>query len=180
MATTASQDPGLDAGSSRLTHVDCDGKAVMVGVSSKPVTIRTAKAAGMVLLDDTTFALVNENKSKKGDVLAIAELAGIMGAKHTAMLIPLCHNIAIDKVEVRLELDQARQAVAVSATATATGKTGVEMEALTAATVAALTVYDMCKAASFDILITDVHLVSKTGGQRGSYSRTASTEEGPS
>ena len=103
---------------------------------------------------------------KKGDVLSVAELAGIMGAKHTATLIPLCHNIVIDKVAVKLELDDAKKAVRIQATASTVGRTGVEMEALTAASVASLTVYDMCKAASHEICITDLQLESKTGGKR--------------
>jgi cyclic pyranopterin phosphate synthase len=151
--------------------VDADGKAAMVDVGEKPVTRRTATATATVLLGPATYDLVAENGLKKGDVLAVAQLAGIMGAKHTATLIPLCHNIVIDKVAVELNLDPLHHAVVVSATAVTGGRTGVEMEALTAAAIASLTVYDMCKAVSHDITITDLQLFSKSGGQRGDFAR---------
>jgi cyclic pyranopterin phosphate synthase len=132
-----------------LTHVDADGKASMVDVGDKRTTRRTAVAVATVLLGEKTYNLVAANTMKKGDVISVAELAGIMGAKHTATLIPLCHNIVIDKVAVKLTLDVAVSGVQIRATASTVGRTGVEMEALTAASVASLTVYDMCKAVRF-------------------------------
>jgi len=162
LSTTASP---LRAGPS-LTHVDADGKASMVDVGDKATTRRTAVASALVLLGENTYKLVAANDLKKGDVLSVAELAGIMGAKHTATLIPLCHNIVIDKVAVQLELVPSQHAVKINATASTVGRTGVEMEALTAASVASLTVYDMCKAVTHEIKITDLQLESKTGGKR--------------
>ena len=154
-----------------LTHVDEAGQANMVDVGQKPVTQRTASATGRVLLGPQTFALVAANKLKKGDVLNVAKLAGIMGAKQTSLLIPLCHNIVLNKVDLRISLVPEHQALDLSAEARACGQTGVEMEALTAVAVAALTVYDMCKAVSKEICITDIQLESKSGGQTGTYSR---------
>lgn len=158
--------PAALSGGPSLTHVDVNGKASMVDVGDKATTRRTAVAAALVLLGDDTYTLVAANDLKKGDVLSVAELAGIMGAKHTATLIPLCHNIVIDKVAVQLELVPSQHAIKVTATASTVGRTGVEMEALTAAAVASLTVYDMCKAVSHTITITDLQLESKTGGKR--------------
>lgn len=161
----------FSSGGPGLTHVDQSGKASMVDVGEKPVTRRSAAASARVLLGKKVFDLVRSNSLGKGDVLTTSELAGIMAAKHTATLIPLCHNIVIDKVKVALELDEANHAVRIRTEAHCTGKTGVEMEALTAASVAALTVYDMCKAVSHDITITDLQLDHKAGGQRGSFDR---------
>eukprot|EP00729_Bicosta_minor_P006743 gene6743-23364_t len=155
-----------DEGPSSLTHVNADGKATMVDVGDKATSRRTAVASAMVMLGDKAFKLVAANDLKKGDVLSVAELAGIMGAKHTATLIPLCHNIVIDKVAVHLKMVPEQQAVKIKATASTVGRTGVEMEALTAASVASLTVYDMCKAVSHEIRITDLQLESKTGGKQ--------------
>lgn len=161
----------FSSGGPGLTHVDQSGKASMVDVGEKPVTRRSAAASARVLLGKEVFDLVRSNSLGKGDVLTTSELAGIMAAKHTGTLIPLCHNIVIDKVKVVLELDEANHAVHIRTEAHCTGKTGVEMEALTAASVAALTVYDMCKAVSHDITVTDLQLDHKAGGQRGSFDR---------
>lgn len=158
-----------------LTHTDAEGRARMVDVGDKPVTRRVAEAEALVQLPPAAFALVQDNSNKKGDVLTVAQLAGIMGAKHTSLLIPLCHNVPLSHVGVELRADAAACAIRITTSATTTGTTGVEMEALTAASVAALTVYDMCKAVSHDIVIARVRLLSKAGGQRGAFSR-ASTD----
>ena len=152
-----------------LTHIDKDGNAVMVDISSKAATARAATAAGRVLMKPATAALIADRGVKKGDVLSIAQLAGIMGAKRTPDLIPLCHPIALSSVEVTLALDTAASAVEISATCKTTGKTGVEMEALTAVAVAALTVYDMCKSVDRGMRIADIRLVEKSGGKSGTY-----------
>lgn len=151
----------------RLTHLDDAGRARMVDVGRKPVTDRMAQAAGEVVMQPATLALIRDGLLKKGDVLTIAQLAGIMGAKRTAELIPLCHPLPLNKVDVELELDDAGSRVRITATATTSGKTGVEMEALTAVSVAALTVYDMCKAVDRGVRIDGIRLVRKTGGQSG-------------
>ena len=152
-----------------FTHFDDAGKARMVDVGEKPVTRRTAVAAGRVLVSRETCDLIASGGMKKGDVLSVARLAGIMGAKRTPDLIPLCHPVAVDGIAVELKLGDC--AVEITATVTCCGRTGVEMEALTAVATAALTVYDMCKAVQKDMVITDVRLVSKTGGVHGDYQR---------
>ena len=152
-----------------FTHFDDRGKARMVNVGDKPVTHRTARAGARVLVNESTFALIESGGMKKGDVLTVAQLAGIMGAKRTPDLIPLCHPVAISGIEVRLTLNQGACAVDIEASVTCDGQTGVEMEALTAASVAALTVYDMCKAVQRDVRITDIRLLDKTGGVHGDY-----------
>lgn len=152
-----------------FTHFDDRGKAKMVNVGDKPVTHRTARAGARVLVNESTFALIESGGMKKGDVLTVAQLAGIMGAKRTPDLIPLCHPVAISGIEVQLTLNQGACAVDVEASVTCDGQTGVEMEALTAAAVAALTVYDMCKAVQRDVRITDIRLLDKTGGVHGDY-----------
>lgn len=144
----------------------------MVDVGSKPITTRTAEAAGEVVLGETAFRLVQNNKLAKGDVLTVAQIAGVMAAKRTSDLIPLCHNIPISKVDLMLELNPDNFSVMITSQVKTTGVTGVEMEALTAVSVAALTVYDMCKAVTHDIVIREVKLISKTGGQRGDFQRT--------
>nr|XP_033792497.1 molybdenum cofactor biosynthesis protein 1 isoform X2 [Geotrypetes seraphini] len=154
-----------------LTHTDTEGRATMVDISEKSDSLRTAVASAVVHLGPQAFRMVQQNQLKKGDVLSVAQLAGIQGAKETSRLIPLCHNISLNKVDVSLELDASRCAVVVEALCRTQGKTGVEMEALVAASVAALTVYDMCKAVTHDIVIKEVKLLSKTGGQRGDFSR---------
>ena len=153
----------------RLTHFDAEGKAAMVDVSDKDVTERTAIAKGSVYMQPTTIALITGGEVKKGDVLSVARLAGIMGAKRTPDLIPLCHPLALTSVTVDLAIDSARNAVDITATCKLKGQTGVEMEALTAVAVAALTVYDMCKAADRSMRIADIRLVRKSGGRSGSF-----------
>ncbi|XP_017843381.2 molybdenum cofactor biosynthesis protein 1 [Drosophila busckii] len=151
---------------SSLTHINAQGKAQMVDVAHKASTTRTATAEATVQVGERLTALIAANELKKGDVLSVAQLAGIMGAKQTAQLIPLCHNIAISSVHVEAKLVAEQLCVHLLATVRCTGQTGVEMEALTAVSVAALTVYDMCKAVSHDICVTNVRLLSKSGGKR--------------
>lgn len=152
-----------------LTHFDNQGNARMVSVSQKDVTLRTATAGARVLLNRHTFDLIRSGGVKKGDVLTVAQVAGIMGAKRTPDLIPLCHPIVIDGVDVQLRLNERDTAVEITASVTCTGKTGVEMEAITACSVAAMTVYDMCKSVQRDIVLTDIRLLSKSGGVHGDY-----------
>jgi cyclic pyranopterin phosphate synthase len=154
-----------------FTHFDKEGKARMVDVSDKAETERTATAKGSVIMQPATLALIKEGGVKKGDVLSVARLAGIMGAKRTPDLIPLCHPLALTSVQVDLTLDEARNAVDITATCKLTGKTGVEMEALTAVSVAALTVYDMCKAVDKGMQIADIRLTHKSGGKSGTFGR---------
>ncbi|WP_119301001.1 cyclic pyranopterin monophosphate synthase MoaC [Dongia deserti] len=154
-----------------FTHFDKEGKARMVDVSDKAETERIATAKGSVIMQPATLALIKEGCVKKGDVLSIARLAGIMGAKRTPDLIPLCHPLALTSVQVDLTLDEARNAVDITATCKLTGKTGVEMEALTAVSVAALTVYDMCKAVDKGMQITDIRLTHKSGGKSDTFER---------
>ena len=152
-----------------LTHFDAKGKSRMVDVSDKEVSQRVAVAAGSVVMAPDTMKLITEGGVKKGDVLSVARLAGIMGAKKTPDLIPLCHPLALNSVEVDLVCDPERNAVDITATCKVTGRTGVEMEALTAIAVAALTVYDMCKAVDRGMRITEIRLVHKSGGKSGTY-----------
>ena len=151
-----------------LTHFDAAGQAHMVDVSQKPDTAREAVAEGLVLMSPETLALA-QGGAAKGDVLGVARLAGIMGAKRTADLIPLCHPLPLDRVAVDLVADPALPGVRITATARTTGRTGVEMEAQTAASVAALTVYDMLKAAQKDMRIEGIRLLKKTGGKSGTF-----------
>ena len=143
----------------------------MVDIAEKHVTSRTAMARAVVLLGPQILKLIEENDMKKGDVLITAQLAGIIAAKRTAELIPLCHNIPLSHVDVDVKLDRVHHSVTITSTARCEGKTGVEMEALTAASIAALTVYDMCKAISHDIVISEIKLIRKTGGTRGDFER---------
>ncbi len=152
-----------------FSHIDAAGKPVMVDVSDKAVTRRTATAQGSVLMAPATLAMIVAGQVKKGDVLQVARLAGIMAAKRTAELIPLCHPLALDVVELDITCDAARSAVDITATCRLQGRTGVEMEALTAVAVAALTVYDMCKAADRAMRLSDIRLVHKSGGKSGDY-----------
>ena len=154
-----------------FTHFNEQGRAKMVDVGEKPVSRRTAVAAGRVLVNETTFALIKSGGMKKGDVLTVAQIAGIMGAKHTPDLIPMCHPILMDGIDLKLWLDEERRSVEIEAQITCDGRTGVEMEALTAVSTAALTVYDMCKAVQKDMVITDIRLISKTGGVHGTFFR---------
>ncbi len=152
-----------------FTHFDDEGKAVMVDVGGKDVTERTATAQGSVLMRAETLKAIQDGGHKKGDVLGVARLAGIMAAKRTPDLIPLCHPLALTSVRVDLVCDAARNAVDITATCKLTGRTGVEMEALTAVSVAALTVYDMCKAVDRAMRITDIRLTHKAGGKSGNF-----------
>ncbi|MDQ2088543.1 cyclic pyranopterin monophosphate synthase MoaC [Marimonas arenosa] len=155
-----------------LSHFDAKGDAHMVDVSDKAVTDRVAVARGQVTIAPETYALISEGRAKKGDVLSVARLAGIMGAKKTPDLIPLCHPLAITKVSVELTLDSDLPGVQIEATVKTTGQTGVEMEALTAVSTAALTVYDMVKAADKGMVISDIRVVLKDGGKSGRYEAT--------
>jgi cyclic pyranopterin phosphate synthase len=154
---------------SELTHFDREGRAVMVDVSGKAATDRVAVAGGSVIMQKATLDLIMAGGVKKGDVLSVARLAGIMGAKRTADLIPLCHPLGLSAVTVDLTCDPARNAVDITATCKVAGRTGVEMEALTAVAVAALTVYDMCKAVDRGMTIGDIRLLKKFGGKSGTY-----------
>jgi len=152
-----------------LTHFDERGNAHMVDVGAKEITERVAVARASVRMQPATLKLIATKKAAKGDVLAVAQLAGIMAAKKTPDLIPLCHPLALSSVDVKLTLDAKRNAVDIEATCKLKGRTGVEMEALTAASVAALTVYDMCKAVDRGMVIAEVKLVHKSGGKSGTF-----------
>lgn len=154
-----------------FTHFNEQGRAKMVDVGEKPTSQRTAVAAGRVLVNETTFALIRSGGMKKGDVLTVAQIAGIMGAKRTPDLIPMCHPILMDGINLELTLDETQLCVDIRATVSCDGRTGVEMEALTAVSTAALTIYDMCKAVQKDMTITDIRLLRKTGGVHGDYHR---------
>ena len=156
---------------SGFTHFDATGNAVMVDVSAKPVTDRIATARARVVMEPATIAMIVAGSAKKGDVLGVARLAGIMAAKRTADLIPLCHPLPIAAVTVDLTPDTDSNAVEIEATVRTTGQTGVEMEALTAASVAALTVYDMCKAVDRGMRIEAIRVVHKAGGKSGEFSQ---------
>ena len=155
--------------SGELTHFDATGNARMVDVGDKEITERIAVARATVTMLRATLELIANKKAAKGDVLAVAQLAGIMAAKRTADLIPLCHPLALSSVELKLSLDARRNAVDIEATCKLKGRTGVEMEALTAASVAALTVYDMCKAVDRGMVISDIKLLHKSGGKSGTW-----------
>lgn len=152
-----------------FTHFDGDGNARMVNVSEKDVTVRTATAGAKVLVNKTTFELIKGGGIKKGDVLTVAQIAGIMGAKRTPELIPMCHPVIIDGTDVRITLNEEEMSVDIEADIRCTGRTGVEMEAICACSVAAMTVYDMCKSVQRDIEITKIRLLRKTGGVHGDY-----------
>ena len=155
----------------KLTHIDERGNAVMVDVSAKSSTARVAVAKGSVFMAAATLKLIDRREVKKGDVLAVAQLAGIMAAKRTPDIIPLCHPVALSSVKVELVCDKKNNAVHITATCKVTGQTGVEMEALTAVSAAALTVYDMCKAADRAMKIGDIRLVEKSGGKSGRFTQ---------
>ena len=152
-----------------LTHLDKDGNAIMVDVGGKDSTERTATAAGSIYMEPETLKLITDKGVKKGDVLSVAQLAGIMGAKRTPDLIPLCHPLTLTSVKVELTCDDSRNAVDVSATCKLSGQTGVEIEALTAVSVATLTVYDMCKSIDRAMRISDIRLIHKAGGKSGEF-----------
>jgi cyclic pyranopterin phosphate synthase len=153
----------------KLTHLDDQGAARMVDIGTKPDTERLAIASGTVYMNSKTLSLIREGALKKGDVLTVARLAGIIAAKKTSDLIPLCHPIPLTHIDVDLKLDDVQSSIKITATARTTGKTGVEMEALTAVSVAALTVYDMAKAVDRSMRLTDIQLLEKRGGQHGDY-----------
>ncbi len=153
----------------RLSHIDADGKAAMVDVSDKDITNRVATAGGTVLMDAQTMQLIQDGGVKKGDVLSVARLAGIIGAKKTPELIPLCHPLALQKIDVDMTLDPKRNAIDIKATCKVVGQTGVEMEALMAVSIAALTIYDMCKAVDRTMRLTDIRLLAKSGGKSGEF-----------
>ncbi len=155
-----------------LTHFDDQGQAHMVDVSAKAATLRVAVAEGRICMLPATLAMIAQGQAGKGDVLGVARIAAIQGAKRTADLIPLCHPLPLSKVAVEFRLDEANPAVVCQVTAQTVGPTGVEMEALTAVQVGLLTIYDMCKAADRGMTITDVRLLEKSGGRSGHWSQT--------
>ncbi|MHB9111160.1 MAG: cyclic pyranopterin monophosphate synthase MoaC [Thermoleophilia bacterium] len=152
---------------SELSHIDDKGDARMVDVGSKPVTDRSARAAGSVTMAPETMRLLVDRALPKGDVLSVARVAGIMAAKETYRLIPMCHPLAIENIKIDFEIEEGAPAVNVEATVRVSGKTGVEMEALTAVSVTALTIYDMCKAVDKEMVISEIRLLEKHGGKSG-------------
>lgn len=152
-----------------FTHFDEKGNARMVNVSEKSETVRKASACGKVYVNSQTLELIKKGQMKKGDVLTVAQVAGIMGAKKTPDIIPMCHPLFIDGVDVKLYINDEQSCIDIFAEVGITGKTGVEMEALTSVSVAALTVYDMCKAVQKDMVISDIKLLEKSGGKSGHY-----------
>jgi len=155
----------------KLTHIDDSGRARMVDVSGKPTTLREAVARGFVLMKKETLRLISDGKIPKGDVLATARLAGIMAAKRTSELIPLCHQLNLTSVAVEFEADEDHNRINIESVVRCQGQTGVEMEALVAVSVAALTIYDMCKAVDREIIISDIMLMEKKGGKSGRWKR---------
>lgn len=156
---------------SDFTHFNEQGRAKMVDVGEKPLSQRVAVAGARVLVNENTFNLIKSGGMKKGDVLTVAQIAGVMGAKRTPDIIPMCHPILMDGINLELSLNENRLSVEIKAEVRCDGRTGVEMEALSAVSIAALTVYDMCKAVQKDMVITDIRLISKTGGVHGDYYR---------
>ena len=152
-----------------LSHIDADGKATMVDVSNKDISERVAKAKCSVNLQASTISLICDGNIKKGDVLSVAHLAGIMGAKKTSDLIPLCHPLSPNSIEINLTIDEEQNSVNIESTVKVMGKTGVEMEALTSVTIAALTIYDMVKAVDRETTISNIRLTHKSGGKSGDY-----------
>lgn len=155
----------------KFSHTTADGMVNMVSILKKQPSLRTASAYGEVYLNRETFLLLRKNALKKGDVLTIAKIAGIQAAKKTSALIPLCHNILISKIDISIKLNIKKSLVEITSYAETNAATGIEMEALTAVSVAALTVYDMCKAISKNITISNISLLSKTGGKSGNYNK---------
>jgi len=152
-----------------LTHINDKGDATMVDVTAKDITRRQARAAGSIFMEPETLALIASGGVKKGDVLSVARIAGIMGAKKTHELVPLCHPLALTGIDVDFEFDQENSAVHIEAACKLKGRTGVEMEALTAVSVAALTIYDMCKAADRGMRISNIRVIHKSGGKSGDF-----------
>jgi cyclic pyranopterin phosphate synthase len=161
---------------SELSHVDEHGYARMVDVGDKPETVREARARGRVVMRPDTLALIQRNAIQKGDVLSVAKIAGIMAAKRTSELIPLCHPLALTSIDLTFHVDATVGRLEIDSHVRVTGRTGVEMEALTAVAAAALTVYDMCKAVDRDMLITDVRLMEKRGGRSGTFLRSEASQ----
>ena len=161
--------PGDELSRRALTHVDKSGQASMVDVGGKSETLRQATATATVVMRPDTLALIVHNQIKKGDVLSVARISGIMAAKQTPSLIPLCHSLSLNNVSVEFEINEERHSIRLEADVSTSAKTGVEMEALTAVSVAALTIYDMCKAVDRAMHIEDVKLLQKTGGKSGDY-----------
>ena len=155
----------------KLTHLDEQGRARMVDVTEKEATVREARARGTVVMRPETFRMIVTGGMEKGDVLGVAKVAGIMGAKQTAEIIPMCHPLNITNVEITFEPVEAEHRIEIEATVKVTGRTGVEMEALTAVAIAALTIYDMCKAVDREMAISGIHLVEKKGGKSGHFVR---------
>lgn len=155
----------------KLTHFNQEGRAKMVDVSNKADTERVAVARGEIRMKPETLALVKDKALAKGDVLAVSQVAAVMGAKKTAELIPMCHPLFLSGIDVSFTIDEEQSKIDIEARVKTTGKTGVEMEALTAVSIAALTIYDMCKAAEKDMVIGNIYLQSKSGGKSGSYNR---------
>jgi cyclic pyranopterin phosphate synthase len=161
---------------SKFTHLDEQGQAQMVDVTEKHTTFREARASASVLMSETTLRMISEGGHKKGDVLGVARIAGIQAAKKCSELIPLCHPLLLTSIKVELELDEANSCVNIQTCCKLSGQTGVEMEALTAASVAALTLYDMCKAVDKGMVIKEIKLLEKTGGKSGHWSRISARE----
>ena len=157
---------------SELSHVDASGNARMVDVGAKPETVREARARGAVVMQLSTLELIECHAVHKGDVLAVAKVAGIMAAKRTSELIPLCHPLPLTSIDLSFRFNPAERRIEIESVTRVTGKTGVEMEALTAVAAAALTIYDMCKAADREMAITDIRLVEKRGGRSGAFRRS--------
>ena len=153
----------------KFTHFDDDGKAVMVDITEKNVTERTAVATGEIVMNKETLEAVKKGNIKKGDVLGVARIAAIMAAKQTQSLIPMCHNILLTNAKIEFSFDDEGNKILIKSTVKTTGKTGVEMEALTMVSIAGLTIYDMCKAVQKDILISDIRLLEKSGGKSGQF-----------
>lgn len=154
-----------------FTHFNSDGKAKMVDVTDKEITFRTASAEAVVYLNETAYKLLKSGGYKKGDVLAVAQVAGIMGLKNTAFIIPMCHNIPLTNADIIYELDDEKCSIRIICTVKCRAKTGAEMEALTGAGICALTIYDMCKSVQRDIMIGQIQLLEKTGGKSGHYKK---------
>jgi len=154
-----------------FTHFNEEGKAKMVDVSDKKVTDRTATASGSIYVSNAIIDKIKNNDMKKGDVLSVAQIAGVMGAKKTSELIPMCHNIFISGADLKFAIDEINSKIEIIATVKTSGQTGIEMEALTAVSIASLTIYDMCKAVDKNMVISDIKLLKKTGGKSGVFER---------
>jgi len=159
-----------------FTHLDDEGRVRMVDVTAKPATVRTAVAEGAIRMRVETFAAIRDGRAKKGNVLETARIAGVMAAKRTSELIPMCHPLNVTHIQVDFTPEESGLSIGIRAAVRALDQTGVEMEALTAAAVAALTIYDMCKSSDREMTITDIRLVEKTGGKSGTYTRTRGAE----